>query len=151
MKNFKSLSYTKKIQLRICVLWLLLIFMIVYMIFMGTFFGDSRKMSDLADIVSRTGFFGSFIYVIVRIVRNKKLLRNYYLLRLQMRKELEERNQYLHDKSGGTVMDLLLLFLLFLTVTMALINMPAFYTAFLSFLTALCLKAGFYLFYSRFH
>lgn len=66
-----------------------------------------------------------------------------------MQIELDERNQYLHDKSGGIVTDILLLFLLFTTTTAGLFNMAAFYTSFAILAVATFLKLTFYWIYSR--
>ena len=66
----------------------------------------------------------------------------------QMKLEQDERNQYLHDKSGGTVLDILLVFLMFMTVTTALYNMTAFYISISILAFTVFLKAGSYLFYS---
>ncbi len=149
MKMFENMSYTNKIKWRIRSSWALLAAMLVYMVVMGELGGDSRIMTDLADTVSRVIFFGGFGYVVYRICHNKKLLKNRSLLKEHMRAELDERNQYLHDKSGGIVVDLLLLFLLFLTNTTALFNMPAFYASLSALLAALLLKGLAYWAYSR--
>ena len=109
---------------------------------------DSRIMTDLADTASRVIFFGGMIYIAVRIIHNKKILKNRLLLKEQMKLEQDERNQYLHDKSGGTVLDILLVFLLFVTVTTALYNMTAFYISIFILAFAIFLKVGTYLFYS---
>jgi len=69
-------------------------------------------MTPLADKFSRIVFFGGLGYVIGRICKNKQLLRSRQLLQQQMKAELDERNQYLHDKSGGIVADILLAILL---------------------------------------
>ncbi len=62
--------------------------------------------------------------------------------------EQDERNQYLHDKSGGIILDILLVFLLFITVTTALFNMSAFYISLIILVVTFLLKVGAYLFYS---
>lgn len=64
-------------------------------------------------------------------------------------REQDERNQYLHDKSGGAALDILLVLLLFSTVTAALFSMAAFYAVFPLLLAALAIKAGLYALYSR--
>ena len=109
MKTCKHLTYTRKIQWRIRALWLLLTGMLVYMVLIAELGGgDSRMMTPLADKFSRIVFFGGLGYVIGRICKNKQLLRSRQLLQQQMKTELDERNQYLHDKSGGIVADILL-------------------------------------------
>lgn len=127
MKKFNHLAYVEKIKWRIRILWTVIIAMCVYMVIIGEVGGgDSRVMTNLAKSVSRIIFFGGFVYVCYRIFQNKKLLKNRLLLKEQMLMEQDERNQYLHDKSGGIVLDILLIGLLFITVTSALFNMPAF-------------------------
>lgn len=130
--------------------YFLLVLMLIYMVVMGELGGDSRVMTDLANTISDFIFLGGIIYTTTRIVHNKKLLKNKLLLKEQLQSEQDERNQYLHDKSGGIALDLLLIFQLFITVTTALLNMPAFYTALTLLLITLFLKAGLYLFYSYF-
>ena len=150
MKKFEKLTYTEKIKRRIRILWIFVFSMLVYMVVIGeTGGGDSRIMTDLAEAVSRIIFFGGFIYIIIRIVQNKKLLKNRALLKEQMQAEQDERNQYLHDKSGGTVLDILLLCLLFTTVTTSLFNMAAFYTSVSILAVAVLLKASAYFIVSR--
>ena len=148
MKTYKSLSFSAKIQWRNRFLLLLLLFMLAYMILIGELdFGDSRIMSDLAFTVSRIIFFGGMIWVLFKIAKNKKTLRNRLLLQEKLKEEFDEHNQYLYDKSGGIVWDLMLACLLFTTLTTALISMPAFYTALSLLLAAVLFKLAAYLFY----
>ena len=150
MKTCKHLTYTREIQWRIRALWLLLTGMLVYMFVIGELGGgDSRIMTPLAGRFSRIVFFGGLVYVVWRIRQNKKLLRSRQLLQQQMKAELDERNQYLHDKSGGIVADILLAILLFVTLTASMFDMAAFYTAFSVLAAAILLKAAAYWFYSR--
>ena len=67
-----------------------------------------------------------------------------------MQEETDERNRYLHDKSGGIVLDILLACLLFITLTASLFDMTAFYMSLAILAIAVVLKAGAYLCYSRF-
>ena len=150
MRSAERSSYSDKIKWRIRILWITLAAMLIYIVVVGeTGGGDSRIMTDLADIVSKVIIFGGIIYVASRIVHNKKLLKNRLILKDQLLKETDERNQYLHDKSGGDVVDILLIVLLFVTATASLYNMTAFYVSFGILITAILLKAGAYLFYSR--
>jgi hypothetical protein len=82
-----------------------------------------------------------------KIVRNNKLLNDQWLLRQKLKDELDERNQYIRDKSGGIVWDIMLICLLFVTLTTSLINMPAFYTSFTLLCVAVILKLVTYFFY----
>ena len=149
MKNSEKVSYTDKIKWRIRISWMILVIMLIYMFIVAeTGGGDSRIMTDLANTASSVIFFGGMIYIIVRIFHNKKILKNRLLMKEQMKLEQDERNQYLHDKSGGTVLDILLVFLLFLTVTTALYNMAAFHISIAILAFTIFLKVGTYAFYS---
>lgn len=124
--------------------------MILYMFIIGELgFGDSHKMTDFADTISKIILFGGMIYVFFRISYNKKLLKD-KLLRLDEEiKETDERKKFLHDKSGGVVLDILLLILLFITCTTAFINMTAFYISFTILMIAIILKATSYYVYMK--
>lgn len=136
--------------MRIRSLQSVIVLMLVYMVFIGEMgWGDSRYMTTLADNVSTFIFLGGLIYVIVRIIKNKKILNDKNLLLSQSKKEADERQQFLRDKSGGIVVDILLLFLLFTTCTTALINMPAFNISFIILAVTLLLKIGSYTIYNR--
>lgn len=151
MHKSKAMNYETEIKWRIRILYLLLIAMLIYMVVIGELGGgDSRIMTDLASHFSRIVFFGSIIYVISRIAHNKKLLRNRLLRKEQMLEERDERNRYLHDKSGGTVLDILLICLLFITLTASMFDMTAFYVSLAILTIALILKAAAYFWYSRF-
>jgi len=151
MKNSNNHSFSHKIKLRIRILWVIVALMLAYMVIISELGGgDSRIMTPLAESVSRIIFFGGLIFVCYRIYFNKKLLENRLLLKEKFLDEQDERNQYLHDKSGGIVVDILMILLLFCTVTTALFNMVAFYVS-LSVLTAtVLLKWVSYIYYNRF-
>ena len=141
MKICSARSFSDIIRWRIRDLYLLLFLMLVYMIVVGEFrLGDSRMMTDLAETISRVIFFGGMIWVIHKIVRNNRLLRDVRLLKEERIRERDERNQYLHDKSGGIVWDILFVCLLFATLTASLTNMSAFYATFSLLCIAILLK-----------
>ncbi len=151
MQKMKDMNFETKIKWRIRILYLLLIAMLAYMVVIAELGGgDSRIMTQLANTFCRIVFFGGMVYVISRIVHNKKLLGNRLLRKEQMLRETDERNRYLHDKSGGFVLDILLACLLFITLTASLFDMTAFYVSFSILAIAAILKAGAYLCYSRF-
>ena len=150
MRSYNQLPFSQKIKWRNRLLWCVFAAMLVYMVVVGELGGgDSRMMTPLAGQVSRIGFFGGMGWVLWRIAQNKKLLRNRGALREKQLEELDERRRYLHDKSGGIVMDILLILLLCVTVTAALFDMTAFYTTYTILCAAAALKAVFYLVYSR--
>ncbi len=150
MRMFDSISYTRRIRWRIRGLWLVVLGMLAYMVIVGeTGGGDSRTMTQLAEIVSRLIFFGGLIYILVQIYRNKKLLSSPGLLRGQRLLEQDERRMWLHDKSGGVVVDLLLVVLLFSTLTAALYHQILFFFSLCLLLLTAALKGIAWLVYDR--
>ncbi len=148
MKTCKKLSYTQQIRWRIRGLWLLLVLMLVYMVVIGEMgLGDSRVMDPLAETFSRLLFFGGLGWVIWRLIWNKRLLQDRQKLVQQHMREQDEHQRFLHDKSGGTVWDILFVCLWFLTMTASMINMPVFHAFFAVLCIAVALKLGAYLFY----
>ena len=145
MKPWIDRPFSQVIRLRIRVLWGVIALMLVYMVAVAELGGgDSRRMTDLAQFAYRAIFFGGLAYAIARLVGYKKMLRDRLRLREQLLAERDERNRYLHDKSGGLVMDVLLIGLLFLTCTCALFDMSAFYAAFAALAFAVALKLAAY-------
>jgi len=140
-----KLPYEEIIRWRIRLLWTLIAAILVYMVVISELGGgDSRIMTDLANFISDLILFGGIIYAGYRIWYNKKLLSNDWKRNQQQLEEQDERNAYLHTKSGGIVVDILLVAMLFTTVTAALFNMAAFYTSLALLLLAVFLKGLFY-------
>ncbi len=150
MKNYKNKSFKEKVKLRILMLRATIILMFIYIIILAEMgFGDSRIITGLAQNVSNIIFLGGMIYILRKISYNKKLLQD-KLLRLDEEiKEADERKKFLHDKSGGVVVDILLLTLLIITFTTALINMTAFNVSFAILMITIILKATSYYVYMK--
>ncbi len=150
MEKYKNLPYRAKVQWRIRCLKVLIVVMIIYMVFIAEMGGgDSRIMTQTAQNISRLLFFGGLLYIICKIRANKKLLNNMQLLKEQMTNEQDERNQYLYDKSGGIVVNILLMVLLFTTFTASLFNMSVFYLSLSILLIIIVLKSTAYYIYKR--
>jgi len=150
MKACKKRSFAEKVVWRIRGLWCLLILMLVYMVIIGELgLGDSRIMTPLAETMSRLLFFGGIGWVIWKIRKNNQLLENPWKFKEQAVLEQDERNRYLHDKSGGIVWDGMFVCLLFATTTASVANMPAFYASFALLCTSVVLKAAAYWYYSK--
>ena len=150
MRRIHELSHRDKVRWKVRLLWVLVVGMLVYMVVVGeTGGGDSRIMTPMAESFSRIVFFGGLIVVIWRLIHNKRLLKNRLLMKQDAAKRRDEREQFLHDKSGGLVVDILLVCLLFMAMTASLYNMPAFYTAYAALLVTAGLKALVWCAYNR--
>jgi len=142
--------YERTLRRRVWIVRGILALMVVYMIVVGeTGGGDSRMQTALAAQVSRLLFFGSGIALCVYLWKLKRLLKDRLLRKAQQMKETDERNQMLYDKSGGWVMDAMLVMLMFATITASMYSMPAFYACYPLLVAAALIKGGAYLYYSR--
>ena len=148
MRKMLEMSHRDKVRWKIRLLWLLIVAMLGYMVLIAeTGGGDSRIQTKLADDFGRIVFFGGLVVVIWRLVHNKKLLKDRLLLQQDAARVRDERQQYLHDKSGGLVVDILLVCLLLMALTASFYNMPAFYMAYAALLLTAAVKAGAWLIY----
>lgn len=136
-------SYTKMIRWRIRLLWLALAGMLVFMVLIGeTGARSSLLMSDFTAKTSNALYWGGMIYIIYRIVVNKKLLHDRNRLKEQQHRERDEFHQHLHRMSGGWVMDLYLTLCWITAIVTSCYSNEAFYAAF-GLLTAAVLIKGF--------
>ena len=157
MKIGRELTFREKIRWRIKGGWSIIVCMLVYMVVVSELGGgDSRMMTQTAKTVSWLIFWGGMICVGWRIYSNYQLLKNRWLgdrwhleeARSREMEKYEERSRYLNDKSGGFVVNVLLIVLLFTTLTAALFSMPAFYLSLSLLMVAAALKLSVYLLYS---
>lgn len=145
-----NMPYTKQIRWRIRLLWLALIGMLIFMVTIGEMgLRDSRVITGFAYTCGNLMFWGGMIFVIARIVINRKLLRDRLRLKEQQLRERDERNQHLHRMSGGWVMDAMLAIAYVAAVAASCVDMAAFWAAFGLLVCAAALKAGAYLAYSK--
>ncbi len=145
MRNSR-MKFADQVRWRIRILWLMVIAMLCYMVIVGeTGGGDTRMLTDLAERLSDMMFFGGLIWIGWRIIHNRKLLADRQLLKAQALVERDEYTRMLHLRSGGPVMDAMLLLLYVVTMTAALYNMDMFHVSLGLFAAAAALKAGAYL------
>ncbi len=140
------MKYADQIKWRIRILWMMALAMLCYMVVVGeTGGGDSRIMTRLADTLSSLMFFGGLGWILWRIRHHRKVLADRRLLQAQALAERDEYTRMLHLRSGGPVMDAMLLILYITTMTAALYDMALFHLSLSLFAAAAALKGGSYL------
>ena len=150
MRKILNMPHRDKVRWKVRLLWLLIILMLAYMVAVGeTGGGDSRLLPKKVLTFGNMAFFASLGVVIWRLVHNKRLLNDKLLMKQDAAKNRDERRQYLHDKSGGLVVDVLLVCLLFMAMTAAMYNASAFYVAYAALVLTAALKAGIWLIYNH--
>jgi len=145
-----NMPYAKVIQWRIRLLWLALAAMLVFMVVIGELgLRSSRVMSDFTARTSNVFYWWGMIYIIVRIVMNKKLLKDRLRLKEQQLRERDEWRQHLHRMSGGYVMDVFLVIGWIASIAASCYSNEAFYTAYGLLFIAALLKGGAWLAFSK--
>lgn len=139
----------REIKKRIAIYSALLVLIFAYIFVIGKMgLCNNRKMSDTAGMAIMAIIFGGVLFVVIKLVYNRRLLKNTFKISLEFRKELCKRDKLLYEKSGGVVFEILLYFLLFVTGTAALINEAAFRVSFLVLIVSIVLKVVTYMIYS---
>ena len=139
----------RKIKKRIAIYSALLVLIFAYIFVIGKMgLCNNRKMSETAGMAIMAIIFGGVLFVVIKLVYNRRLLKNTFKISLEFRKELRKRDKLLYEKSGGVVFEILLYFLLFVTGTAALINEAAFRVSFLVLTVSIVLKVVTYMIYS---
>lgn len=123
-------DYEKRIKLQTALLWVLLILTLAANVVLGVmwdrWFLDPREMTELAQQVQKTAYFGFLIYLIVCIVRNKRLLRERGRMEEKEREEKDERRRFvsgLSERLSAQVFTVLLSLAVFVS---SLLDMTAF-------------------------
>ena len=147
MKNY-SLPFAKVVKRRIYLLWAVLVLLLVFMALVGEKgLIDSRYTTELSRFAYKTLYFGGVIYIIYKIRYNRSLLKDKEKLRREKILALDERTQWVHEKSGGLVMDIFLLCLAAAVCVLSFVDIRAFNTAVSILFFALFLKIAAYFHY----
>lgn len=146
-------KFEKRLKMRIRISWALIVLLLFVMVAIGEMGSgvllDSRTMDQTAQGASRLIFFGTLIWMIVRIVRTKRLLKRRLDRREQQILEEDERRVAIRQQSGALAMDVLLVLLLAAVFVLAFVDMTAFHTAYAILLTAAALRGVAAIYYSR--
>lgn len=148
-EEHQRMSYVQTLRWRVWALWAELAMVVVYLVLVTELETlGLLQIVDVADLVSRALPLAAIVYLLVRIFLDKRQLRA-QVNRLEQHQEPELRARFLHEKSGGVVMDIVLFGLLLAALIATLVNLTAFYTVFFLLLFALLVKLIAYLLFSR--
>ena len=148
MKSCK-LPFSQIVKRRIYLLWAVLALLLAFMVLVGEKgLIDSRYTTGLSQLSYKALYFGGVIYTIYKIHYNRSLLKNKEKLRQEKILALDERTQWVHEKSGGPIMDIFLLCLAAAACALSFVDISAFNTAVSILFFAVLLKIAAY-FYSK--
>lgn len=149
MKSY-NLPFSQIVKRRIYFLWAVLVFLMIFMVLVGEKgLIDSRYTTDLSKFSYKLLYFGGVIYTIYKIRYNRSLLKSKEKLQREKIMELDERTQWVREKSGGLIMDIFLLCLAAAVCVLSFFDIRAFNTAVSILLFALLLKIAAYCYYKN--
>ena len=145
MKSCK-LPFSQVVKRRIYLLWAVLALLLAFMVLVGEKgLIDSRYTTGLSQLSYKALYFGGVIYTIYKIHYNRSLLK----LRQEKILALDERTQWVHEKSGGPIMDIFLLCLAAAACALSFVDISAFNTAVSILFFAVLLKIAAYFYYKN--
>lgn len=147
-------EYKKRIKRQNQLLWIGVVLLVVMDVVLGIFwndlgFLDSRQMTDRAENMQRLLVYGTLIYCIVRLVMNRKKLKNPFQLEEESRWQKDERRVLVGEKAAKLSGDLTLVGLAVAVFVTSLYNMDMFNTLYWTLLGAIAVRAVVWLYYNR--
>ena len=147
-------EYKKRIKRQNQLLWIGVVLLVVFSVVLGIFwndlgFLDSRQMTDRARDMQRLLVYGTLIYCIVRLVMNRKKLKNPFQLEEESRWQKDERRGLVGEKAAKLSGDLTLVGLAVAVFVTSLYNMDMFNALYWTLLGAIAVRAVVWLYYNR--
>lgn len=147
-------EYKKRIKRQNQLLWIGVVLLVVMDVVLGIFwndlgFLDSRQMTDRARDMQRLLVYGTLIYCIVRLVMNRKKLKNPFQLEEESRWQKDERRVLVGEKAAKLSGDLTLVGLAVAVFVTSLYNMDMFNALYWTLLGAIAVRAVVWLYYNR--
>ena len=147
-------EYKKRIKRQNQLLWIGVVLLVVFSVVLGIFwndlgFLDSRQMTDRARDMQRLLVYGTLIYCIVRLVMNRKKLKNPFQLEEEIRWQKDERRVLVGEKAAKLSGDLTLVGLAVAVFVTSLYNMDMFNALYWTLLGAIAVRAVVWLYYNR--
>ena len=147
-------EYKKRIQRENRLLWAGIVLLAALDVLVGIFwddlkFLDARLMTDRARRMQSMLLFGFLIYFIIRLVMNKKKLKNPFQMEEERRWQQDERRILVGEKAAKLSGDLTLVGLTLAVFVTSLYNMDMFNALYYTLLGCILLRAGSWFYYSR--
>ncbi len=147
-------EYKKRIKRQNQLLWIGVVLLVAMDVVLGIFwndlgFLDSRQMTGRAENMQRLLVYGTLIYCIVRLVMNRKKLKNPFQLEEESRWQKDERRGPGGEKAAKLSGDLPLVGLAVAVFVTSLYNMDMFNALYWTLLGAIAVRAVVWLYYNR--
>ena len=147
-------EYKQRLKRQNVLLWIALVLVIVLDVLIGEFWDElgflhSYQMTRRARDMQSMLLFGFLVYFVVKLVGNKRRLKNLWQYEEEARWQKDERRILIGEKAAKLAADLALAGLVVATFVVSLYNMDAFNALYYTLLGFVLLRFGCWLYIRR--
>ena len=147
-------EYKRRLKPQNVLLWIALGLVVALDVLLGIFwdnlgFLDTRLMTQRARDMQSMLLFGFLVYFVVKLVGNKRRLKNLWQYEEEARWQKDERRILIGEKAAKLSGDLTLVGLTLAVFVTSLYNMDMFNALYYTLLGCVLLRAGSWFYYSR--
>ena len=147
-------EYKRRLKRQNVLLWIALVLVIVLDVLIGEFWDElgflhSYQMTSRARQMQSMLLFGFLVYFIIKLVGNKRRLKNLWQYEEEARWQKDERRILIGEKAAKLSGDLTLVGLTLAVFVTSLYNMDMFNALYYTLLGCVLLRAGSWFYYSR--
>ena len=147
-------EYKQKLKRQNVLLWIALVLVVVLDVLIGEFWDElgflhSYQMTSRARQMQSMLLFGFLVYFVVKLVGNKRRLKNLWQYEEEARRQQDERRILIGEKAAKLAADLALAGLVVATFVVSLYNMDAFNALYYTLLGFVLLRFGCWLYVRR--
>ncbi len=147
-------EYKRRLKRQNVLLWIALVLVVVLDVLIGEFWDElgflhSYQMTRRARDMQSMLLFGFLVYFVVKLVGNKRRLKNLWQYEEEARWQKDERRILIGEKAAKLAADLALAGLVVATFVVSLYNMDAFNALYYTLLGFVLLRFGCWLYVRR--
>lgn len=147
-------EYKRRLKRQNVLLWIALVLVVVLDVLIGEFWDElgflhSYQMTSRARQMQSMLLFGFLVYFIIKLVGNKRRLKNLWQYEEEARWQKDERRLLVGEKAAKLAADLALAGLVVATFVASLYNMDAFNALYYTLLGFVLLRFGCWLYVRR--
>ena len=147
-------EYKRRLKRQNVLLWIALVLVIVLDVLIGEFWDElgflhSYQMTRRARDMQSMLLFGFLVYFVIKLVGNKRRLKNLWQYEEEARWQKDERRILIGEKAAKLAADLALAGLVVATFVVSLYNMDAFNALYYTLLGFVLLRFGCWLYVRR--
>lgn len=147
-------EYKRRLKRQNVLLWIALVLVVVLDVLIGEFWAElgflhSYQMTSRARQMQSMLLFGFLVYFVVKLVGNKRRLKNLWQYEEEARWQKDERRILIGEKAAKLAADLALAGLVVATFVVSLYNMDAFNALYYTLLGFVLLRFGCWLYVRR--